>query len=234
MNNQENSIKKIFSLNTIKNRENNLKHILPVILKQSDKIYVNLIGYNKVPDILNHEKIVVNEFDEGGSELRFYNYNDKIFENDAVYYFTIDDDILYPIDYSDVLIEKMIKYENNSVCCVHGSLIDFKIENNYYKNRRIFNFKNKIKNDITVHLPGVGTSCFYKEKVKINLNNFKTRNMSDPYIGAFLYKQNITSICVSREKNWLRDLNPYGTTIFGNNPYDEIDKLFNEVFKKNK
>jgi len=105
-----NKIKKIFSLTSIYNRRNNLEIIIPIILKQADKFYVNLIGFDEIPPILNNDKIVVNTFEKGGSELRFYNYNNNDFESFDVYYFTIDDDILYPENYSDQMVRKMIRY----------------------------------------------------------------------------------------------------------------------------
>lgn len=228
------NIKKIFSLNTIPNRVKNLDIIIPIILKQADKLYVNVIGYKEIPIILNNDKIVVNQFEKGGSELRFYNYNDNDFENSDVYYFTIDDDILYPVDYSDVMIKRMIEYDNNVVCCVHGSIVNFKVNSNYYSNRHIYNYKNEVKKDIIVHIPGVGTTCFYKKNFKVNLDDFKVKNMSDPYVSTFLHKQNIKPICIKRKKLWLKDLDMCGTSIFGNNPHKDIDDLFNNTFKNNK
>ena len=222
---------KVFSLNTIHNRVKNLDIIIPIILEQADKLYVNLIGYKEIPEILNNDKITVNQFDEGGSELRFYNYNDD-FGTDEVYYFTIDDDILYPDNYSEVMINKMIEYDNKVVCCLHGSMINFKVNSNYYKNRYIYNYKDEIKKDFFVHIPGVGTTCFYKKNFKVNLEDFKVRNMSDPYIASFLFEQNIKPVSIARKRLWLKDLNMYGTSIFGNNPHKDIDDLINNTFKK--
>jgi hypothetical protein len=223
-------MKKVFSLNTIKERKKNLDIILPNILKQSDVLYVNLIGYDDMPDILENDKIIINKFKKGGSEYRFYNYNDC---DDDSYFFTIDDDIVYPEDYSDVLIENMKLYDNKAVCCVHFSIIKMDNGSNLYRRCRIVhNFKNQLSKNTKAMIPGVGTSCFYKKNVIINFSDFKVPNMSDPYIANFLKKQNIDVYAIKREKLWMKSLPDYGKTIFGNNPIEEIDKVLKDAFLK--
>ena len=215
-----------FSLSTIPSRSSNLELILPNILEQVDLIYVNLVGYSNVPKILNNSKIIVNRFDEAGSEIRFYNYNDI---SDDSYYFTIDDDILYPVDYTKVMMKNMILYENNVSCCVHGSNIDKNLNDGFYKkNRQVYHFTEGLSNNSEVMIPGVGTSCFYKGNMNIDIERYRVRNMSDTYTGCFLSEQNVKRISISRNENWLVPLNEFGTRIFGNNPHDEIDRMIFE------
>lgn len=223
----------VFSLNVIKKRLSNLEIILPSIIKQSDILYVNLIGYIEspynIPNILINDKIIINKLGDVGSEYRFYNYNDCV---DDTYYFTIDDDILYPLDYSSIMINNMVKYNNDSICCVHFSTL-ISIENdNLYKNDRIvYNFKKKLNENRKIMIPGVGTSCFYKKNHKLNINSFKTPNMSDPYVAHFAKIQNVDIYAVKREELWLKPLNEYNSSIFGNSPYSIVDKLLKNTFK---
>jgi len=221
-------MKKVFSLNTIKEREKNLSLVIPNILEQADVLYVNLIGHVDIPKILNNDKIIINSFKGGGSEYRFYNYNDC--EDDS-YFFTIDDDIVYPLDYSDVLIKNMKLYNNKAVCCVHFSIIKMDNGYNLYNRcRMIYNFKKKLNENTKAMVPGVGTSCFYKGNVKINLSDFKVPNMSDPYIANFLKKQNIDIYAIKREELWMKPLPDYGKKIYGNHPNEEIDKVLKDAF----
>jgi len=216
-----------FSLSTIPSRASNLELIIPIILEQADLIYVNLVGYLEIPKILNNSKIIVNKFDEAGSEIRFYNYKD--IDEDS-YYFTIDDDILYPKDYSKVMIEKMIEYENKVVCCVHGSNIDKNLNEGFYKkNRRVFHFRDSLSGDTKVMIVGIGTSCFYKNNVRLNIEDYEIKNMSDVYTSSFLAKQQIERISISREYNWIIPLNEFNSRISGKNPYEQIDKIINET-----
>lgn len=217
---------RVFSLATTQNRKENLNLIIDVILKQSDLIFVNLIGYDEIPDIVKNDKIIVNRFENTGSEIRFYNYNDI---PDDSYYFTIDDDIYYPEDYSKTLIKNMEMYDNMVACCVHGSNIDKNLNGDFYKkNRQVYHFTEELSNNIEVMIPGVGTTCFYKMNMSIDIEKYKVRNMSDTYTGCFLANQNIKRVSISRSQNWLKPLNEFNTRIYGNNPYDDIDKVINK------
>jgi hypothetical protein len=216
----------VFSLATTQNREKNLERIIPNILQQSDLIYVNLIGYTNTPEILKNKKIIINRFEKAGSEIRFFDYNEC---EDDTYYFTIDDDILYPTNYSDVMISNMKLYNNENVCCVHGSNIDKSMEKDFYKkNREVYHFRKELKQNVNVMIPGVGTSCFYKKNMKLNISDYKTKNMSDTYTACFLAKQGAKIISIKRSENWLEPMQEFGSKIFGNNPHKEIDKMINK------
>jgi len=227
--------KKVFSLNVIKNRVENLKLIIPIILKQCDLLYVNCIGHkintkDEGLNFLENEKIILEHLSSGGSETRFLHYNKH--PNDT-YYFTIDDDILYPDNYADELILKMEKYQNKGLCCVHGSILNLTLEKDFYKKRKqLFHFRYELKEDEPVTIPGVGTTCFYTPNFKLNIDDFKTKNMSDPYVASFAHKQGVKVFSIKRDKNWLTPLNEYGSRIYGNNPHREIDALIIKTFKQ--
>lgn len=223
-------MKKIFSINVITSRLNHLKSIISNILPQCDTLYINFMGCRSIINI-SSEKIKINYFERAGSELRFFNYNDC---DDDTYYFTIDDDIIYPRNYANIMIENMKLYNNEVVCCVHGSNINLNKSKDFYKDRNgriVYHFKEKLNQNTRVMIPGVGTSCFYKKNVKIRLEDFKTPNMSDVYVASFLKKQSIPIISIKRNDNWLIPIQTNDRSIWGNNPYEEIDKLINKSFK---
>jgi hypothetical protein len=213
----------VFSLSSRIERIENLKIIIPRILNQCDLLYLNLVGYPKIQDFMIDDKIKINQFENAGSEIRFFNYND--IPNDS-YYFTIDDDIDYPQDYTKVMLEFMELYENKAVCCVHGSNIEKEMEFDFYKRRRkVFHFKEGLEENTEVMIPGVGTSCFYKGYVKLNISDYETKNMSDVYTACFLARQEIKRISIKRPIEWLKPLDEFGVKIYGNNPYSEIDRM---------
>lgn len=222
--------KKIFSLACLPNRKENLKIILPIILPQADLLYLNLVNFDKSIEypIVKDDKIIINKFKEKvGSQNRFYNYNDV---GDDTYYFTIDDDLLYPNDYSEKLIKEMLKNDNKCICCVHGGFFNFKRDNNYRKGRKSLNYGSRLIKTKRVMYPGVGTSCFYKKYFKLNYNDFEYDNMSDCYIACFAVRQNIPIYSIVRNRCWIKNLKRYGTSIWSNNPIKHIDETIN-VYK---
>lgn len=218
---------RVFSLNSLPNRRDNLELMLPNIIGQADIIYVNLIGWNTdYPAILQYRNIHITHLETGGSETRFMHYN----KHPNSYYFTIDDDILYPKDYSDVLVSKMEIYGNRVVCCVHGSIPDLSRKEDYWTGRKLFAFQRPLQKDNQVLVPGVGTACFNTATTKMDIADFVTPDMSDAYTSVFLYNQKIPVVCVERKAGWLYPLKEYGTHIWGNHPKEEIDRLYRKTF----
>ena len=223
---------KVFCLNSMFQRKKNLGIILPNILQQADIVHVNLINYNnkiQLPRILNNKKIKINKLIGVGSETRFLYYNDY----DNVYYFTIDDDILYPKDYSSRMINLMLEYNNEIVSTVHGAIPNFLKNDYYYKKRLVYSFPKGLKNNKRVLTAGVGTSCFNTSTTKIDINQYNIKNLSDVYTSVLLYNQNIPIICIKRPKGWLKSLNEYGTKIWETQPLDKVNEIFDNSFKKN-
>jgi hypothetical protein len=51
--------------------------------------------------------------------------------------------------------------------------------------------------------------------------------MSDTYTACFLAKQHIPVIAIQREVSWLQPMPEFNVRIFGNNPYNVIDREIN-------
>lgn len=212
----------IFSMANIVERRNNLEDIINILLPQCDIFHLNLINYDEKINLdIKSKKIIYHYYSDAGSEIRLIHYS----KYTNGYYFTIDDDILYPKNYVDVMLSNM---NINPIVCVHGSIINLNKTEKYYENRKVYHFSRHLNKTTKVMFPGVGTSAFDISKIKINHIDFKIKNMSDIYIGVFSAQQNITPISINRSKNWLTPLPEYNVRIFGNNPHEEIDKIINK------
>jgi hypothetical protein len=210
-----------YSLASISERSENLPLVIDSVIGQCDILFLTLIGYDSVPNIPSGN-IRSRKIDSAGSEIRFYDYSNV---PDDCYYFTIDDDILYPKDYTERMLEGMSRYENRRVCCVHGSNLDLSMNSGFYSKRRVFHFSERLAKDTRVMIPGVGTSCFFKGTMNIDIGRYSVRNMSDAYTACFMAEQGIGRVSVSREKGWLKPLEEFGRMIYGNNPHSDIDEL---------
>lgn len=216
----------VYSMAVIPERIENVPIIISNILPQCDFLYVNLVGFTAVPVFLVHEKIIVNNFERGGSEVRFFNY---VEQEPNTYFFTVDDDILYPKNYTEKMVSAMAAYDNLAVICVHGSIVDLTRSENYYsEGRKVYSFNSYLPRERIVMLPGVGTSCFFRSNVLIDYSDFVHENMSDVFVGIFLAKQGVNIFATKRDSDWLVQLPTHGRSIWGNNPKIYIDMIINE------
>lgn len=216
---------RVFSLASLPERYENLTHIIPVILAQADVLHIHWVGYKTpVSEAWQDPKIIHHHWSKAGSQIKFQPYN--LYKN--AYFFPVDDDILYPSNYAEKMIEAMQHYNNKVVCCLHGNIIDLRQRGDFYtKYRKNINFKNALSANRRVLLPGTGTTCFYTPLAKLNYHDYIVYNMSDVYTGCFLAKQHIPVIAIQREAMWLQPMEDFDVRIFGNNPNEAIDREIN-------
>ena len=130
------------------------------------------------------------------------------------FFLTIDDDIIYPFNYVERMIDTCKKY-NGIPVGVHAATIytkDSKI-NNYFKERLVTHFSASSKRRF-VNCLGTGTLCFSPEVVPISFEFFEKPNMCDCYFALYCQKWSIPMVCIERDINWLTELSHNGTTLW--------------------
>ena len=165
---------------------------------QIDKIVIGLNNYDDVPYFLHMKKIECYLLDNSlGDAAKFY----KIDEYTNDYYFACDDDIIYPNNYCETLIEKCNKYK--SVVGLHGVNIITPVKS-YYKNRQVFHGFSELKNDVEVDLVATSSCLIDTSILKIKLDNFPIPNMADIWLGDLCKKQSIKSYSIQRKDKWIK------------------------------
>ena len=196
----------VANLATFPKRKKVLKKTIDSILPQVDVLNIYLNNYKYIPSILQNHKINCVLGDEADGDLKdngkFYFLNKC--PNDA-YYFTIDDDITYPKNYIDRLISEIDRYDDKIAVGVHGVIFfeDFK---NFRDSRTNIHFEDELNKNIKVSVLGTGTVAFYKNNFKkLFKEDFCDVGMADLYFSIFCKNNNIQQICVTREKEWLKN-----------------------------
>jgi hypothetical protein len=191
--------KKIFvGIASIERRKDSLKKTINSILHQTDTLGVYLNEWSQIPEWLNHPKIkietsqsIINQGDAG----KFYWVN-----NYTGYYFSCDDDLIYPENYIDKTIKKIEKYNRKAVISYHGSIIEDDFTNYYdSKSRKVLSYYYPRENDTLVHILGTGVLGFHSETLDIKFEDFKKPNMADLYF-AILAQNKKTPLIVQSHK----------------------------------
>jgi len=223
--------KKIFNVATYK-RDHYLLKTIESIYDQADVINIALNSHTIVPtELCNDAKIncyITNN--SIGDGFKFLKLNDS-----NGYYFTIDDDIIYPKNYSDYLIQKYMQYNNKCVVTLHGrTFIKHPITSYYRSGHYSYRCLGDVNSDVAVEFGGTGVMMFHTDLIKYDIKNILHPNMADVWMGKFANEMNIKIMCVAHNKNYLSYQDGVGcNTIFDNSVNRDVvqTNIVNEIFK---
>lgn len=199
---------------SIPQREHAFQKTIESIIDQCDVINIYLDGYKKTPSFLDKHKNkckVIHSVDLPGlrDNGKFIELEKFISKNISAYYFTIDDDIIYPVDYINTLIKQIDLLDQKCAIGVHGVILKDN-PHGYFSDRRIvYNFTKPLEEKRTVNLLGTGTLAFHTSIFSyFSLSSFKTPGMADIYFSIECKKHNIPLLAIARHESWLIDMNP--------------------------
>jgi hypothetical protein len=153
-------------------------------------------------------RLYLNNFDYVPGELSKYTThigkdltdNGKFFwsENPNEYYFSLDDDIIYPPDY----VEKTLPLIGNRIVSYHGRRLTGK-NKEYYGNHKIYMFSNSNYANRKLDVLGTGVTAFDTSVFKPTLWKSPNYCMTDLVISLEAHIYGVPIICPKKERNWL-------------------------------
>jgi len=223
--------KKIVNISSF-GRIGSLEKTLQSIYNQCDEI--NLCLNDKItelPDFLLQPKINLYITDNSkGDAFKF-----MFLETKNGYYLTIDDDLIYPPNYVNFMVDKCKEYNNKKIITLHGrSFYNFPIKSYYNSNAQRFYYYEKVLDDVKVQFGGTGVMCLHTSLLKKSINDFLLPNMADVWIGKFAKESNIDIICVKHEKNFIKSI-PHLKTIYDDSKNNDLNqtKIVNKIYDFN-
>lgn len=201
--------------------------VINSIYDQADIINIALNDYDEIPIELYDNKIRIFMTDNSKGDA----YKFLELKNSDGYYFTIDDDLLYPKDYTKYMIEKFLQYKNK-IITLHGrNFLKFPIHSYYHAQVDYYPCLKTVNKDIKVHVGGTGVMCFDTQLFKIPITYFEHANMADIWIAKYAKLNNIDIMCVKHDKDFLTYL-PVKTTIYESTHKDDSlqTNIINSLF----
>lgn len=188
---------------SIPRRALNLKLVLDSLYHQIDHFFVYLNDYETVPEWLDDSKFTVFR----SQDFVDLNATGKVFFAQVVdkgYYFTLDDDFIYPGDYASRMIGTIQKYDDRVAACVHGSIFPPDPEY-YYMRSAIHQYQNGLSHDQFVCLPGTGSFCAKAGTLDLSLKRFLPQVMVDLACAIFCKETKVPLVSVARAEKWLQN-----------------------------
>ena len=171
------------------------------IYHQCDVINVALNDYSEIPIELYDNKInlfITNN--EKGDAYKFFN----LINSDG-YYFTVDDDLIYPENYTEFMIGKIEEYQRKSIISLHGrSFTSYPINSYYSRNATVNHFRQELIKDTEIEFGGTGVMAFHTDLFKVDIDYFEFPNMADVWIGKYAKDSGIKIICAKHPSNFVQ------------------------------
>jgi hypothetical protein len=219
-------MKRTANIATMPCRINHLKKMLASIKNQFDEIRIFANSYETIPRWMDKYHIAygVDLTDNG----KFY-FLSKIKEPE--YYFTLDDDIIYPPNYANDMVAKI--KEHSTIVSHHGRIIMAK-DVSYYGGHKFFHCANNQTEERLIDVAGTGVTAFsteYFNPKKIWKSNDKC--MSDVLFGLEAINQNKKITVLPHDVGYFKVME-VDTSIYKSHRYCESRQieLSNEIFSK--
>ncbi len=158
---------------------------------QFDEIRLYLNNFSYVPDELKKYTTYI------GDDLTD---NGKFFwsNNQNEYYFTLDDDIIYPSDY----VQKTLPLIGDRIISYHGRILTGR-GRGYYGKHKAYMYHWSLERERRLDIMGTGVSAFDTDIFKPNLWKTPNYKMTDLTISLEAHMCGIQIISPIKEKNWL-------------------------------
>ncbi|HPI81637.1 MAG TPA: hypothetical protein PK122_00190 [Candidatus Paceibacterota bacterium] len=219
----------IYNISSLFGRKEALLQVIESIFNQCDTINVALNNYEYIPKELYDKKIRIFRTDNSkGDAFKFL----ELINSDG-YFFTIDDDLIYPPDYTKYMIEKFHEYSKKSIITLHGRTFKQKPITSYYHSPcDYYPCLRDVPSDVKVEVGGTGVMCFHTDLFKIDINYFKYPNMADIWIAKYAKLNNIDIMCVKHTNFFLKYIQVQDTIYDNYHKNDELQtQIINSIFK---
>lgn len=114
------------------------------------------------------------------------------------YYFTLDDDIIYPPDY----VSRTLPLIGDRVVSYHGRRLYGKGQR-YYDNHRLWYFQDGLAQERSLDVAGTGVMAFDTDVFQPSLWRTPNYRMTDLLISLEVHMYGLDLVCLAREKGWL-------------------------------
>jgi hypothetical protein len=195
---------RVAAIATMASRIETFQQVLPTIRAQVEHLYVYLDGYSSVPNFLKGlDHVSVHRAEEVGdlhASSRFLCLQELITPTVVA---IVDDDIMYPPDYIDRLVDQLQQVDGQALVGVHGRLFT-PPHRSYVKDALTLNFSAPIPRSTQVHELGTGTCAFISSLLDVDPRKFDRFDMDDIVIAIEAQRRSLPRIAIARVARWLK------------------------------
>jgi len=187
-----------------------LYRVVDSIVDQVDLVNIGLNNYTEIPErFLGNPKIHCDLLDNRYADgAKFYHVSEV-----NGYYFSLDDDLLYPPTYVKDTIHAIDTY--TCIVSYHGKRFDKRPIQSYHRS-----FTTNVRclgswpYDIEVHVGGSGVMAFNTKDFKLSVEDFKSPFMADIHVAKKAYGQGVKIMALAHKNTYFEYLGTTDTPIW--------------------
>lgn len=188
----------IANIASVPDRKKELARVVRDLYPQVDKINVGLNNYNKIPVFLKKEKINAWVSDNSVGDAEKFRSDDK------GYYFTCDDDMLYPDDYVQTMISTLDNYNKDVILTCHGRAYKGRVQSYNRGWAEFYHCLHEVAEDSYVTVGGTGVMLFHTDSFQMDISDFDHKNMADIFVARKAKAVDVPIVCMAHETGWIR------------------------------
>lgn len=201
----------IGGLATMPSRYASLESSIGSIACQVDHLYVYLDKYDEIPGLLkgynNVSAILPADapfaFEDSGGWQAAGKFIGALHVHDCVY-FTFDDDILYPLGYTNKLATSLEAYQYKALVGIHASTLCAPHQS-YLRDKRRLHFEDHVRSDQRVDILGSGTLAFRTSTFMPDFRNWKCHALGhDLMVAIDAHRVGLPRIALARNRLYLK------------------------------
>lgn len=185
---------------------------------------------DQVDEIYLYNNSINNDLTDKG---KFYGLTQV---DEPCYYFSCDDDIIYPMDYAEKMVMWIERLKGEAIVTHHGRILKG-IGKDYYKDHFSFACMRSVNGIRKIDVPGSGVAAWRTDRFNaIPTMDYPEQRMSDLILGLEATKQNVPVYIVPHQKGYFEDLKvPSNLTCFGSEHKAPIrqGEIADEIYKLN-
>lgn len=121
------------------------------------------------------------------------------------YIFRCDDDLIYPDNYVEYMIDKVEQYNREAVISCHGKVIQEQPVESYYHGKfDKYHFRLNVSEDKPVHLVGTGVLAYHTDTVSLSTDEFEAPNMADIWFSRHCEQNGIPRVVCKHRADWIQ------------------------------
>jgi len=189
------------SLASIPERAELLERTVASLLPQVDRVGVYLNGWDTVPAFLERPRVDVARSQEHGRR----GDAGKFFWADAGdfdYQLTCDDDLIYPPDWAESLVQGAERHHRRALVGMHGARLGEQPQDYHRSLVSRFRCLDAVDGEHAVHVLGTGALCWHRS-LALDPAIFKHPNMADLWLAAWAQREAVPRIVLPHAAGWL-------------------------------